>query len=91
MRFTGSESGDPPETKQLTPREETYNEYIEGQLLFPSRVDLTDRNLSSQQRDTQLAATIQKLAGIDNILSVLGEGVDSPPAKKAQMSYPDER
>jgi hypothetical protein len=85
-----SENGEnEKKTKQLTPREESYDSYIQGQLLFPSRVDLSDRNVSSRQRDADLAATIHKLAGIENILSVLSDGTDSAERKSQVLNNYD--
>jgi hypothetical protein len=92
--FSGldSEAGDEEEeSKQLTPQQASYSDYIQGDLLFPSRVDLSDRNVPRQQRDADLAATIQKLAGIEDIMSVLSEGSSDAAERKSQVWASNER
>jgi hypothetical protein len=86
----GAEDQGDTHQHQLTPCEEKYSEYIQGELLFPSRVDVSDRNVPSRQRDADLAATIHKLAGIENILEALTLGGGSEPSeRKSNVSQSD--
>lgn len=71
VRYTvnDSECGSEEGPRILSVGEQKYVEYIQGQLLFPSRVDLSDWNISSQKRDANLGLTIRRLAGLEHVLN----------------------
>lgn len=90
-----SEQGDRPSARQLTPREQSYHDYITGVLLFPSRVDLTDINIPHHKREADLVATIERLAGLEHIVSELNlrDSVsnDAIPERKSIVTFTHDR
>ena len=79
------------ESQKLSPIELNYSQYIQGELLFPSRVDLSDFNVTSRKKESELAATIRKLAGIEHILSGLNSNCDPTAAKSTQITTRNDR